>query len=74
LTCHYNNDNHVPSFIAQHAAAERGHLEVLSLLLERGASVNDASMRGITPLHSVAMHGQGNVKKVPGSCCLWFEQ
>lgn len=37
-------------------------------MIERGASVHDASMRGITPLHSVAMHGMGDVHKVSSSC------
>jgi len=42
-----------------HAACERGFPLVAAALLAAGASPEDRSMRGVGPLHSVAMHGHG---------------
>ena len=34
-----------------HAASEHGHVEVVSILLEAGAPIDDRSMSGVSPLH-----------------------
>ena len=42
---------------ALHAAARRGHRDVVNDLLESGASVAAKDMSGDTPLHDAAVHG-----------------
>lgn len=39
------------------AAAARGHLEIVRLLLARGANFDKADAHGATPLHEAAAHG-----------------
>lgn len=45
-------------------AAAKGHLGVVKLLLERGASVNIPGRGGLTPLHEAAGCGQLEVCRV----------
>ena len=40
-----------------HAAAEKGHMAVCSLLIARGADVNMKDANGETPLHWAAWNG-----------------
>ena len=46
-----------------HLAAERGHLEVVSLLLDRGADKEAKGVDGKRPLHLAAQ--QGHVAPCP---------
>ena len=47
-----------------HDAASNGHVEVMEILLEHGANINDRGeigskqSEGVTPLHEAAMEGQ----------------
>jgi hypothetical protein len=47
-----------------HAAAEKGHIEVVKLLIENGAYVNAKDKYGWTPLHEAANNGHIEVVKV----------
>jgi len=51
-------------FTALHEAAGAGKLEVVKLLIERGADVNWATSEGCTPLHSVAASPHGDFIEV----------
>nr|XP_053650048.1 uncharacterized protein LOC128700721 [Cherax quadricarinatus] len=42
---------------ALHHASARGHLNIVSILLERGANVNAEDSNRTTPLHTAAFHG-----------------
>lgn len=46
------------------AAAARGHLDTVRLLLERGADVNAADLTGWTPLHAAAYSGNPEIIKL----------
>ena len=45
-------------------AAEGGHINVVKLLLDKGAGPNVADCHGETPLHAAAMNGQRHVMKI----------
>jgi ankyrin repeat protein len=47
-----------------HWAAESGHLEVVALLLEKGANVNAQNQHGETPLHRAAWDGHLEVVRL----------
>jgi hypothetical protein len=44
-----------------YAAAQRGHLNVVKLLVKKGASIHQASDQGVTPLHVAALEGHQEV-------------
>lgn len=50
-----------PGYKPIHAAAAGGHVEVLEVLIERGADVNDTTPFNMTPLHLAAQNGHKNV-------------
>lgn len=50
-----------------HEACNHGYMEVVKMLLEHGAAVNDPGgihCDGITPLHDAAVNGQAEVVQV----------
>ena len=47
-----------------HVAAEKGHVEVVKLLLEHGANPNARDMYGVTPLHLAARKGHVEITKL----------
>jgi uncharacterized protein len=49
---------------ALHRAASRGHLQAVTLLLNRGAQVDAADGEGVTPLVLAAYRGQTDVVKL----------
>ena len=44
-----------------YGAAQRGHLEVVKLLVSKGANVDEAAHEGLTPLHRAAFYGHNEV-------------
>jgi hypothetical protein len=48
---------------ALHVAANKGHTEVVRLLLSRGADVNALAEELVTPMHLAAMHGYSEVRR-----------
>ena len=49
---------------ALHYAAEKGHIDVVSLLIKKGAIVNVRNMWEKTPLHSASNHGHLEIVKL----------
>ncbi|CAK9253192.1 unnamed protein product, partial [Sphagnum jensenii] len=46
-----------------HRAAEKGHLDVVKYLVEKGADVKAANKYGYTPLHWAASSGKLDIVK-----------
>ena len=60
---HVNTRDHC-GWLPLHEACNHGHAEVVEVLLEHGAAVNDPGgvhCDGITPLHDAAVNGQVEV-------------
>jgi ankyrin repeat protein len=77
----------VAGFAPLHYAVDRGHLDVVKVLLEEGANVNTKDENRRTPLHLAALKGHGdmvrlllgfgavkNVKSVSGVDALGYAQ
>jgi len=61
-TCSTNNNNNI-KFTPLHLASRNGHLEVVKILLENGANINDIGDNG-TALHEAALFCKFNVVKL----------
>ncbi len=44
-------------FTALHLATDKGHLEIVSILIDSGADVNSRTKIGRTPLHLASIRG-----------------
>ncbi|KAI1231658.1 hypothetical protein IHE44_0007736 [Lamprotornis superbus] len=56
--------DHKNGLNALHLASKEGHVEVVSELIQRGASVDAATKKGNTALHIASLAGQAEVVKV----------
>ena len=55
----FNSDDH--GFSPLHWAAKEGHLNLVTLLIQRGARVNATNMGDDTPLHLATAHGHRDI-------------
>ena len=59
-----NQSNHFGAMSALHAAAERGDVGMVQMLLDRGADANIRSHDSYTPLHRAVLQNHGAVVKL----------
>jgi integrin-linked kinase len=60
-----HSDDH--GFSPLHWAAKEGHLNLVTLLIQRGARVNATNMGDDTPLHLATAHGH---REIVGMVCI----
>ena len=65
------SDDH--GFSPLHWAAKEGHLNLVTLLIQRGARVNATNMGDDTPLHLATAHGHRDIVGMV-SYCTSFQQ
>jgi ankyrin repeat protein len=58
-----NRDGYKKGWTPLHTASDRGHAQLVRLLLERGARPNTTDSQGMTPLHVAVKKGHSDVVK-----------